>query len=163
MGNFEEKLIKANRLAAISQQVGFTLWQIQELENVTAQFYVTDTTTQFIDASGEAYFKKETNTNVLTDKHIEEIMQAFDSKADIEHFARSVPFEEIATNDYNLSVSSYVEAKDNREEVDIIQLNAELKTTVARIDQLRKDIDAIVAEIDLPALSVRQAGGRQGV
>ena len=108
----------------------------------------TDTTTQFIDASGEAYFKKETNTNVLTDKHIEDIMQAFDSKEDSDHFARSVPFEEVAANDYNLSVSSYVEAKDNREMVDITQLNAELKTTVARIDQLRKDIDAIVAEIE---------------
>ena len=54
----------------------------------------------------------------------------------------------MAANDYNLSVSSYVEAKDKREVVDIAQLNAELKTTVARIDQLRKDIDAIVAEIE---------------
>ncbi|MEX0964423.1 MAG: type I restriction-modification system subunit M [Pseudohongiellaceae bacterium] len=108
----------------------------------------TDTTTQFIDASGEAYFKKETNTNVLTDKHIEDIMQAFDSKANVEHFARSVPFEEIAANDYNLSVSSYVEAKDTREVVDIAQLNAELLTTVAKIDELRAEIDAIVAEIE---------------
>ncbi|ORC35708.1 type I restriction-modification system subunit M [Marispirochaeta aestuarii] len=108
----------------------------------------TDTSTQFIDASGEAYFKKETNNNVLTDKHIEDIMQAFDSKKNVEHFARSVPFEEIAANDYNLSVSSYVEAKDKREQIDITRLNEELKTTVARIDQLRKDIDAIVAEIE---------------
>lgn len=106
----------------------------------------TDTKTQFIDASG--LFKKETNNNILTDTHIEQIMQAFDSKADSEHFAKSVPFENIVANDYNLSVSSYVEAKDNREVVDIAQLNAELKTTVSRIDQLRKDIDAIVAEIE---------------
>lgn len=78
----------------------------------------TDTTTQFIDASGEAYFKKETNTNILTDKHIEVIMQSFDSKENVEHFARPVPYEEIAANDYNLSVSSYVEAKDTREEIE---------------------------------------------
>lgn len=107
----------------------------------------TDTNTQFIDASGEAYFKKETNTNVLTDKHIEDIMQAFDSKANVDHFARSVPYEEVA-NDYNLSVSSYVEAKDTREVVNITELNAELKTTVSKIDQLRKDIDGIIAEIE---------------
>ncbi len=50
--------------------------------------------------------------------------------------------------DYNLSVSSYVEAKDTREIIDIAELNAELKTTVSKIDQLRKDIDAIVAEIE---------------
>jgi len=54
----------------------------------------------------------------------------------------------VATNDYNLSVSSYIEVKDKREVVDIAQLNAKLKTTVAKIDQLRKDIDAIVAEIE---------------
>ncbi|MWG18335.1 hypothetical protein GQE42_24965 [Escherichia coli] len=54
----------------------------------------------------------------------------------------------VAANDYNLSVSSYVEAKDNREIIDIGELNAELKTTVSKIDQLRKDIDAIVAEIE---------------
>ena len=54
----------------------------------------------------------------------------------------------MAANDYNLSVSSYVDPKDNREVVDIAQLNAALKTTVTKIDQLRKDIDAIVAEIE---------------
>jgi len=106
----------------------------------------TDTRTQFIDAS--ALFKKETNNNVLLDEHIEQIMAVFDSKEDVDHFAQSVPLKRIAGNDYNLSVSSYVEARDTREVVDIAALNAELKTTVARIDQLRKDIDAIVAEIE---------------
>lgn len=106
----------------------------------------TDTTTQFIDAS--SLFKKETNNNVLLDAHIEQIMQAFDSKMNVAHFAQSVPFEKVAANDYNLSVSNYVEVRDNREVVDIAKLNAELKTTVAKIDRLRKDIHAIVAEIE---------------
>lgn len=106
----------------------------------------TDTTTQFIDAS--TLFKKETNNNILTDDHIEQIMQMFDSKADIEHLAKSVSFEAIAANDYNLSVSSYVESRDNREVIDITKLNAELKITVKKIDQLRADIDAIIAEIE---------------
>lgn len=105
-----------------------------------------DTTIQFIDAS--ALFKKETNTNTLLDTHIDEIMGVFDSKANVDYFARSVSHADIAANDYNLSVSSYVQAKDTREVVDIVQLNAQLKTTVAKIDQLRKDIDAIVAEIE---------------
>ena len=106
----------------------------------------TDTTTQFIDAS--ALFKKETNNNTLTDAHIEQIMAIFDSKANIDHFAQSVPFEKVAANDYNLSVNSYVEAKDNRELVDIAKLNTELKTTVAKIAKLRTEIDAIVAKIE---------------
>lgn len=105
----------------------------------------TDMSIQFIDASG--LFKKETNNNLLTEQHIEQIMQVFDRKNDVDHFAKSVPFEQIKENDYNLSVSSYVEAKDIREVVDIAQINAELKSTVSKIDQLRKEIDAIVAEI----------------
>ncbi|MFN5981613.1 MAG: type I restriction-modification system subunit M [Pseudanabaena sp.] len=105
-----------------------------------------DSTTQFIDASG--LFKKETNNNTLTDEHIAEIMGVFDSKKNVDHFARSVPFEAIAANDYNLSVSSYVESEDTREVVNITALNAKLKTTVANIDRLRAEIDAIVAEIE---------------
>ncbi|EFS2084642.1 N-6 DNA methylase, partial [Escherichia coli] len=75
-------------------------------------------------------------------------MQVFDTKADTDHLAKSVPFETVAANGYNLSVSSYVEAKDTREVVDITELNAELKTTASKIDQLRQDIDAIVARIE---------------
>jgi len=106
----------------------------------------TDNKTQFIDAS--KLFKTETNTNVLTEANIEQIMQLFDSKADAEYLAVSVDNSAIATNDYNLSVSAYVEAEDTREVIDITTLNAELKVTVAKIDQLRADIDKIVAEIE---------------
>jgi type I restriction enzyme M protein len=106
----------------------------------------TETCIQFIDASG--LLKKETNNNVLTDKHIEQIMTLFDNKENVEYVAESVSLQKITDNDYNLSVSSYVEAKDTREVIDITQLNAALKTTVEKIDQLRQDIDTIVAEID---------------
>ncbi len=90
----------------------------------------TDTRVQFIDASG--LFKKETNNNILTDDHIEKIMQVFASKADIDHLAKTIPHEAVAANNYNLSVSSYVEAMDTREIVDISVLNAELKLLSAK-------------------------------
>ena len=106
----------------------------------------TDTRTQFIDASG--LFKKETNNNTLTDQHIEEIMQVFESKVDVAHFALSVSFETIAANDYNLSVSSYIEARDNREVVDIKALNAKIAHIVVRQTELRAAIDAIVADLE---------------
>ena len=106
----------------------------------------TGTDTQFIDAS--ALFQKVTKNNILLDEHIAQIVAAFDSKANVEHFAQTIPAAQIAANGYNLSVSSYVAAKDTREAVNITQLNAELKTTVAKIDQLRASIDAIVAEIE---------------
>ena len=100
---------------------------------------------QFIDASG--LFKKETNNNALSQDHINEIMQVFDSKQNIEHFAKSVLLAEIKAKEYNLSVSSYVEAKDNREVIDINQLNAEINNTVNKISQLRASIDEIIKEI----------------
>ncbi|MDI3395832.1 type I restriction-modification system subunit M [Pseudomonas sp. V98_8] len=106
-----------------------------------------DTSIQFIDAS--ALFNKGTNNNLLADEHIERIMQVFDSKENDDHFAQSVPLEKVAANNYNLSVSSYVETRDTREVVDIAQLNAKLKTTVANIKKLREEIDAIVVEIEV--------------
>ncbi len=108
----------------------------------------TDTKIQFIDASGEDFFKKATNNNELTDAHIEKIMQIFDSKEDLPHVAVSVDNTKIAANDYNLSVSSYVEARDKSEHVDIHQLNADIAATVEKINQLRTDIDHIVKEIE---------------
>lgn len=107
-----------------------------------------DTKTQFIDASGEDFFKKVTNNNVLEDKHIEKIMGIFDRKEDVEYIAKTVDNKLIAENDYNLSVSSYVEAKDNREVVDIAKLNAEISETVKKINTLRANIEAIIKEIE---------------
>jgi type I restriction enzyme M protein len=105
-----------------------------------------NTQTQFIDAS--ALFKKETNTNTLTDADIAQIVELFDGKTDVDYLAKMVSNDDIAANDYNLSVSSYVVAKDTREIVDIAILNEQIKTTVANIDTLRQGIDAIVAKIE---------------
>lgn len=108
----------------------------------------TENTTQFINAGGEGFFKKATNNNVLEDKHIEKIMAMFDSKKDTEHIAKTIANSQIAENDYNLSVSSYVEAKDTREHIDIEQLNAVIAKTVEKINALRADIDKIIKEIE---------------
>ena len=108
----------------------------------------TDTRTQFIDVNGENFYKKETNNNILTDAHIEEIIKMFDNKEDVDYISKSVENDKIAEENYNLSVSSYVEAKDTREVIDINVLNAEIKTTVSKIDRLRAEIDNIIAEIE---------------
>ena len=108
----------------------------------------TDTKTQFIDVSGENFYKKETNNNILTNDHIEEIIKMFDNKEDVDHISKSVENDKIAEENYNLSVSSYVEAKDTREIIDINVLNTEIKTTVSKIDKLRAEIDNIITEIE---------------
>lgn len=104
-----------------------------------------NTKTRFIDAS--ELFKKETNTNILSDENIDQIVAYFQSSEDIPHFARSVDKTDIAANAYNLAVSSYVEAKDTREKIDINTLNQEIDDAVQNINQLRTNINQIISEI----------------
>ncbi|MDO4450132.1 MAG: type I restriction-modification system subunit M [Moraxella sp.] len=102
---------------------------------------------QFIDAS--KLFKKETNNNVLTDEHIAQILQIFAEKSEITHQSANIENSQIASNDYNLSVSSYVEAEDTKEVIDIAVLNEEIRQTVSKIDTLRQSIDEIIAQIEV--------------
>ncbi|MFA6817150.1 MAG: N-6 DNA methylase, partial [Lentisphaeria bacterium] len=78
----------------------------------------------------------------------EQIMKMFDTKEDVEYVAKSVNYNVVAENDYNLSVSSYVEAKDTREVINIKKLNSEIETTVAKINKLRAEINKIVEVIE---------------
>ncbi|MFA7103428.1 MAG: type I restriction-modification system subunit M [Bacteroidales bacterium] len=99
----------------------------------------------FIDASRE--FIKVTNSNKLTDENIEHIVAIYSGRNNIDYFSRLVGNDEIASQDYNLSVSTYVAQEDKREVIDIKKLNAEIDEIVAREDILRKEIAAIIAEI----------------
>lgn len=105
----------------------------------------TTTDTLFIDASQE--YKKETNNNVLTEEHIQKILDGFANGEAKEYFVSVVSHEKIVENDYNLSVSTYVEKEDTREKIDIVQLNKEIAETVKNIDRLRAEIDKIVEEL----------------
>ena len=75
-------------------------------------------------------------------------LDAFVSRAYTDHFARCVPYEEIANNEYNLSVSTYIQPEDTREVIDITKLNAEIEQIVAREQVLRDEIARIIAEIE---------------
>lgn len=101
----------------------------------------------FIDATNECI--KVTNNNKLTEENIQRIVDVFTSREDVEHFSKLVSFDEISENRFNLSVSSYVEAEDTREKIDIVKLNAEIKEIVAREQALRDEIDKIIAEIEV--------------
>ncbi len=104
-----------------------------------------ENSTFFIDASKE--FVKVTNNNKLTDENITKIVKVYKNKEEIEHFSKLVPNADITEENYNLSVSTYVEGEDARERVDIKVLNKEIKEIVKKQDELRKAIDEIVAEI----------------
>lgn len=105
-----------------------------------------ETNILFIDASKE--FKKETNNNILDDKNIENILNIYRTKEDIKHISKYASLDEIKENDYNLSVSTYVEKEDKKEKIDIKILNKEIEETVIKIDALRASINKIVKELD---------------
>lgn len=104
-----------------------------------------DTTTLFIDASEECI--KVTNNNRLTPENIDSIVKIFTDRQDVQYKAKLAKYDDIKDNDYNLSVSTYVEAKDTREVIDINALNAQIAEIVERENYLRSEIDKIIAEI----------------
>lgn len=100
----------------------------------------------FIDASNK--FEHPGNKNVLSEQNIKDIMKAYIDRTDVEHICKLVNNTDVLANDCNLSVSSYVEQKDNRELIDIKVLNQQIMQIVARQDTLRNQIDAIVADLE---------------
>ena len=100
----------------------------------------------FIDATKECI--KVVKNNKLTQANMDRIVDTFANRSEIEHFAHLASYDEIVENDYNLSVSTYVEAEDTREKVDIKELNARIAEIVAREAVLRAEIDKIIAEIE---------------
>ena len=106
-----------------------------------------DNRTLFIDATNE--FVKATNNNHMTQENMDKIVDCFANRNEVKHFSHLATYDEVEENDYNLSVSTYVEAEDTREKIDIVKLNAEIKEIVAREEALRKAIDEIIAEIEV--------------
>ena len=100
----------------------------------------------FIDATNECI--KVTNNNKLTEENIDKIVDTYAGRSVNDHFSYLADYNEVASNDYNLSVSTYVEAEDTREKIDIIKLNAEIAEIVTREQVLRDEIDKIIAEIE---------------
>ena len=106
-----------------------------------------DSSVLFIDATKECV--KVTNSNKLTAENIEAIYNCYMERSEKEHFSKVVTYDEIAEQDYNLSVSTYVEQEDTREVIDIKGLNREISEIVAREQVLRDEIDKIIAEIEV--------------
>ena len=105
-----------------------------------------ENSTLFIDASKE--FVKVTNNNKLTVENIEKIVSTCYERIETEYFSKLVPNDAIAEEDYNLSVSTYVEQEDTSEKIDITELNTQIAEIVAKENTLRAEIDKIIKEIE---------------
>ena len=108
-----------------------------------------DNSTLFIDATKECV--KVTNNNKLSEENIENILKLFTDRKDVEYVSKLVANSEIEAQDYNLSVSTYVEQEDTREVIDIVELNKNIAEIVARENILRAEIDKIISEIEVGA------------
>ena len=100
----------------------------------------------FVDASAECV--REGNKNRLTAENQQRILSLVSERQAVDHVAALVSIDDIKSNDWNLSVSSYVEPEDTREQVDIVELNTRIAGIVERQRELRASIDAIVAELE---------------
>ena len=105
-----------------------------------------DNNVLFIDATKECV--KVTNNNKLMPENIEKIVEIYKNREDVEHVAHLASYDEMKGQNFNLSVSTYVEAEDTREKIDIVALNAEIERIVEKENELRKAIDEIIKEIE---------------
>lgn len=105
-----------------------------------------DNATLFIDASAE--FARLGNKNTLTTTNRQRILDTFIAREDVPHFARLVGNDAIADNGYNIAVSSYVEAENTQQTVDITALNSKIAGIVERQARLREEIDRIVRDLE---------------
>lgn len=106
----------------------------------------TDNSILFVDASEECV--RTTNKNKLSDANIENILSLLKNRVDVENKAIVVPNEEIAENDYNISVNSYLKTATDEVEIDIVELNKNIQEIVAKQSQVRKELDSIIQELE---------------
>ena len=99
----------------------------------------------FIDAS--EIFTRATNSNKLSDENIEEIYKLYKGNKEVDHITAVVGSEKIREEDFDLSPNIYIEPKNMYEEIDIVELEAELKAVQERSNKLRAEIDELVREI----------------
>lgn len=105
----------------------------------------TDGKVSFIDASSQ--FIKVTNSNQLTEDNIQQIYKWYMDREDVEYAVKLVDGKDISEQDYNLSVSTYVEKKDTTEKIDIDVLEQQIQETVKKEQELRDQIDKIVSDL----------------
>lgn len=100
----------------------------------------------FIDASNECI--KVTNNNKLTQDNINTIVNTFASREEKKYFSHLASYEEIADQNYNLSVATYVDVEDTREAINIDELNKKIGEIVEREQVLRDAINKVIKEIE---------------
>lgn len=107
----------------------------------------TDNNILFVDASTE--FVRNTNKNKLSDENINNIINLLKERKKIENKSYLATYEEVKENDYNISVNSYLKTNLNEKKIDIKEVNKRLAEIVPRQEQLRKELEEIIRELEV--------------
>lgn len=99
----------------------------------------------FVDATNE--YVKVSKKNKLSDENIEYILDIVSNRIDVDGKAKLVDFEDIKTNNFNLSVNTYLHNEKTIEEININEVNEDLKQILVKEEKLRKEIDDIVKKL----------------
>lgn len=106
----------------------------------------TDNNILFVDASDE--FVRNTNKNKLSDENINNIINLLKDRESIENKSYLATYEEVKDNDYNISVNSYLKSSNEDNKIDIEEVNRILAEVVPRQQQIRKELDEIIKELE---------------
>lgn len=107
----------------------------------------------FIEASKEYVInpnkmKKATNINKLSDTNINNIINLLKNRVSVENKAYLATYDEVKENDYNISVNSYLKTNTNETKIDIKEVNKKLAEIVPRQQQIRKELEEIIRELE---------------
>ena len=103
----------------------------------------------FIDASREFY--KDGNKNYLSEENQKNILDYYSKREDVQYVSKLVSIDDIISNEYNLTVSTYVEQEDTREKLNIDEINEKLMNpetgVVVEVNKLRAQVEKIIMKL----------------
>lgn len=101
----------------------------------------------FVDASEECV--RNTNKNKLSDDNINNIVNLLKDRKSVENKSYLATYDEIKDNDYNISVNSYLKTNTDDNNIDIEEINKKLAEVVPRQQQIRKELEEIIKELEV--------------
>lgn len=106
----------------------------------------------FINASSEEHYEKGKRQNFLRENDVEDIIEAYKSRATISRYAREVSLSEIKENGYNLNITRYVNLSKEEEIIDLKKVSEQLEDIEKEIIKAREEHNSFLTELGLPPI-----------
>ena len=106
-----------------------------------------DNNVVFIDASKD--YEKGKNQNILRNEDIENILEAYKNRKEIEKYCHIASFEEIEENDFNLNIPRYIDTFEAEEKIDMKSVKEEINTLEKEIVQVKEVMHKYLEELGM--------------